>query len=158
MARGPTGRAARAAPYPWTHRSAAFPAARAGEEREAAPGRGVSFKAMEFDERRDGEIVVLVPRGVMDFERLPAFMARVEALLKGGVRFFVVDLGQVELLPSTAVGFLVRAAQQAKAAGGRVVLSSVRRRTRATLATMGVLELFPVCEDVEAATRMHQRS
>jgi anti-anti-sigma factor len=110
---------------------------------------------MRFEERREADVVVLTPEGDMDLDRLPAFAARVDALVRDGVRLLVVDLSRVDLLPSTAVGFLVRAAQRAHPAGGRVALACAHRRVRTTLATMGVLDLLPLHDDVAAARRAH---
>lgn len=106
---------------------------------------------MQFDERREGAAVVLKPHGDLDLTELPAFAARVDALVADGVRVLVVDLSEVTLLPSTAAGFLTQAARRLKGAGGKVVLAGAGRRVRGTLATMGVLQLFPVFEDAATA-------
>jgi anti-anti-sigma factor len=106
---------------------------------------------VKFGERREGAAVVLTPYGDMDATEIPAFAARVDALVGDGVRVLIVDLSEVTLLPSTAVGFLTQAARRLRAVEGRVVLAGARPRVRGTLATMGVLGLFPVYDDAATA-------
>ena len=87
-------------------------------------------------------ITVLTPEGDMDLTTLPAFEARVATLLANGARVMVWDLDAVGILPSTACGFLLQTAKRLGAVGGRMALACGHPRVRATLRTMGVLELF----------------
>lgn len=97
---------------------------------------------MAIREETIGGITVLAPDGDMDLTELPAFEARVKALLEGGARNLVWELDAVGILPSTAVGFLLHTRKRVHAAGGRMVLACGQARVLSTLRTMGVLELF----------------
>jgi anti-anti-sigma factor len=106
---------------------------------------------MRFEERRVGDAAVLTPEGGIDATEVTAFAARIDALVAAGVRTVVCDLSGLEVLPSTAAGILLQAAQRLRAVGGRLLLAGPNRRARTTLETMGVLPLFPVFPDVESA-------
>jgi anti-anti-sigma factor len=93
---------------------------------------------------RQGHVTVLVPEGDLDVAALPAWEAQVDALLAAGVRALVWDLSGVGLLPSTAAGLLLQTAARVRAAGGRMALAGAPPRVRATLGTMGVLDVFPL--------------
>lgn len=90
-----------------------------------------------------GGVAILSPDGDMDITDLPAFEARVAALLAGGTRDLIWDLAAVGILPSTACGFLLQTAKRVGAVGGRMALVG-GRRVLGTLRTMGVLEIFRV--------------
>ena len=106
---------------------------------------------MSLAEEQVGAVTVLIPRGDMDITTLPAFEARVAALIKAGTNALVWDLSQVGFLPSTAAGFLLQTAQRMRAHGGRCVLAGASQRVLGTLRTMGVLQLVPVYDDRSAA-------
>ncbi len=89
-----------------------------------------------------GAVTVLTPHGDMDLTALPAFEARVAALLAGGASSLLWDLSEVGMLPSTAAGFLLQTARRVTDAGGRMALSGGSTRVLGTLRTMGVLEVF----------------
>ena len=99
---------------------------------------------MQFCEEREGPVVVLAPNGDMDVTTLPAFETRLARLMADGVRAVLWDLGDVEMLPSTALGFLLQARRRLEAVGGCMGLARVNRIVGATLKTMGVLDVFPV--------------
>src|SRR5438445_13431494 len=104
---------------------------------------------MEFDERREGNVVVLTPRGDMDATVLKAYEARLDSFVREGVRGLVWDLSGVTLLPSTAAGFLVSGATRLKEAGGRCAVAAPTRSVRATLRTLGLEAVLPVRDSLE---------
>lgn len=106
---------------------------------------------MRIDEERHGLVVVLVPGGDMDLTTLGAFEQRVDALLDEGVRALLWDLHGVKVLPSAAIGFLIQAARRLKDRKGRMAVCRAGRLARSTLATMGVLDVFPVFDSREDA-------
>jgi anti-anti-sigma factor len=106
---------------------------------------------VKIQEETLGTTTVLTPQGDMDITALPAFEARVAALLASGTRDLVWDLGRVGFLPSTAAGFLLQTARRVRGAGGRCVLAGGSAHVLGTLRTMGVLQLFPTYADRAAA-------
>lgn len=95
--------------------------------------------------------MVLAPHGDLDLTQLARFTARVDALLAEGATVLVFDLADVSMLPSSAAGWLVRAASRLRDVGGRVLLAGPNRRAVTTLRVMGVLDLFAVHADVGSA-------
>ena len=98
---------------------------------------------MEIREDREGDVVVLTPNGDMDVTTLPLFEQRLDRLLGEGVRAVLWDLAGVGILPSTSLGFLLHARRRLESVDGKMALSGANRIVRATLKTMGVLDVFP---------------
>ena len=71
---------------------------------------------------------------------------RLDALIKEGVRGVLWDLGDVGILPSTALGFLLQSRRRLGDVGGHMALARANAFVRSTLATMGVLDVFTVFE------------
>ena len=107
---------------------------------------------MEVTETHRGDIVLLTPGTEVDVRTLPAFDARVDALLVSGARGIVFDLTSLALLPSTVAGFLVSCAARVKKAGGRFAVAA-SPRVRRTLATLGIEAVLTIRDSVEAAER-----
>ncbi len=101
------------------------------------------------EERHDG-VVVLIPSGDMDSSVLPLFEGRLASLLDEGVRAVLWDLGGVGILPSSGVGFLLQAGRRLKEVGGAMALANAGKLTRATLATLGVLDVFRLYDSRDA--------
>ena len=109
-----------------------------------------TLPGMRIDEEKSGPVVVLIPSGDMDATVLPAFESRLEALIEEGVRAVLWDLEQVKILPSIALGFLLGARRRLERVGGHMALARPSRLVRSTLGTMGVLEVFPPFDSLEA--------
>ena len=109
---------------------------------------------MDVVESRVGEVVVLTPGPEVDIRALPAFEARVDALLASGVRGLVFDLSPVVLLPSTVAGFLVSCAARLRAAGGKFAVAAPSPRVRRTLATLGVDAVLSVRDSLDLAVAL----
>jgi anti-anti-sigma factor len=108
---------------------------------------------MEIAEQVDGHVVVLTPSGDMDPTALPTFEGRLSALLEDGVRAVLWDLSRVEILSSLGVGFLLRAGMRLQRVGGSMALANAGRFAKATLRTMGVLDVFSLHDSREAGIR-----
>lgn len=108
---------------------------------------------MRIDEEREGEVVILSPKGDMDVTTLPQFETRLEALAQEGVRAVLWDLRGVGILPSTALGFLLQARRRLAEVGGHMALARANRLVRSTLETMGVVDVFPVFDQRDEALK-----
>ncbi|HXM67992.1 MAG TPA: STAS domain-containing protein [Candidatus Acidoferrum sp.] len=73
-----------------------------------------------------------------------------DSLAAGEIRF-VVDLGEVSMLDSTGIGLLVRSLTAAKQSGGTLKLLKPSKFAAQTLKMTGLLNLFEVFDDLEAA-------
>ena len=89
----------------------------------------------------------------MDSSTLPNFENRFAALLEDGARAVVWNLTNVGILPSAGVGFLLQAGRRLKAVDGRMALAAAGKLARSTLSTLGVLEVFPLFDTVDAAVK-----
>ena len=73
-----------------------------------------------------------------------------DSLAAGEIRF-VVDLGEVSMLDSSGIGLLVRYLTAAKQSGGTLKLLKPSKFAVQTLKMTGLLNLFEVFDDLEAA-------
>lgn len=64
---------------------------------------------------------------------------------------FAVDLGRVDYVSSADIGFLITLRRRADARKGKLVLFDVNPYIHDSLATMKLLPLFPVAEDLTGA-------
>lgn len=64
---------------------------------------------------------------------------------------FAVDLGGVDYMSSADFGFLITLRRRADVRKGKLVLFDVNPYVRDSLATMKLLPLFPIAEDLTAA-------
>ena len=64
---------------------------------------------------------------------------------------FAVDLGRVDYMSSADVGFLITLRRRTDARKGKLVLFDMNPYIHDSLATMKLLPLFPVAEDLTAA-------
>ena len=67
---------------------------------------------------------------------------------------FAVDLGRVDYMSSADVGFLITVRRRADVRKGKLVLFDVNSYIRDSLATMKLLPLFPMAEDLTGALLM----
>ncbi len=73
-------------------------------------------------------------------------MEEIAQLIEDGQTRLVLDLSRTTYLSCVGVGTLVHFAQQAKAAGGRLLLARVARRDAETLELVGLQDVLPVVE------------
>lgn len=108
---------------------------------------------MEIREETHGDVLVLVPTGDMDSSLLPKYEGKVQNHLDEGVRAIVWDLGQVGILPSAGVGLLIQTGRRLQASGGVMALANAGSLAKATLRTLGVLDVFHLFNDRASAIR-----
>jgi anti-sigma B factor antagonist len=89
-----------------------------------------------------GEPVVLVISGELDIATCPALRRAIGSVLEAGHADLVIDVGAVEFIDARGISVLVRAAEDAWKAGGRLVLrepSATMRRLLRLLHLNGML-------------------
>jgi anti-anti-sigma factor len=98
---------------------------------------------MRIDEKRIGPVTVLRFNGDFDARTLPRANEALDALFKE-MRFrLVFDVGDIEIVTSTAVGFFAGAARRSQNYGGKVVLC---RPSKLMLETVHILKFGSLFE------------
>ena len=106
---------------------------------------------MHFDERREGDVLVLVPRDEsLDAYSAPELRNALGARIEQGWRCIVLDLEYVRFLDSTGLGALVSAYKRV-AATGTMVLCGVDVFVLDVFRLTRMDEVFPLETSVEAA-------
>ena len=111
---------------------------------------------MRIVEHRHGNVLILAPVGDLNLETYPTLLARLDALHPLGSPGVLVDLSEVDMLGSCAIGCLMHAALRLHSGGGHVAICCLRDHTRESMAAVGLLELevFGIYETREAALEM----
>lgn len=106
-------------------------------------------------EERDG-VAVLLPHGDLDAEHVQGFQQAVDSLLRAGVQYYVIDLGDVSFLDSTGLSAIVRLYRQVRIGEGDVRLArvpgpvmTVLELTRLTQ----VFDIFPTAGEASASIK-----
>jgi anti-sigma B factor antagonist len=95
---------------------------------------------------------VLEVAGEIDVYTAPQLRERLIALVEGGSRQVVVDLGRVEFLDSTGLGVLVGALKRLRVVGGELLLVCAQERLLKIFRITGLDRVFQLFDSVESAT------
>ena len=80
---------------------------------------------MEVGERRDGDILILLPVGRIDNDTSAAFQARLLASLASAAATVLIDFSRVEYISSAGLRALMMGSRQAKAVKGRLAVAAL---------------------------------
>lgn len=80
---------------------------------------------MEVGERREGDILILLPVGRIDNDTSPAFQARLLAALASPGAAVLIDFSGVEYISSAGLRALMMGSRQAKAVKGRLGVAAL---------------------------------
>lgn len=80
---------------------------------------------MEVGERRDGDILILLPVGRIDNDTSPEFQARLLASLTTAAAAVLIDFSRVEYISSAGLRALMMGSRQAKAVKGRLAVAAL---------------------------------
>ncbi len=75
------------------------------------------------EQRLDAVVVALEVRGTLDAETLGQLAQRIDALLAGGVRWLIVDLGGAASVADAALAALVTAARELRSRKGELIVA-----------------------------------
>lgn len=112
---------------------------------------------LTLNTRSEADRTVLEVAGEVDVYTGPTLRDRISALLDGGARDLVVDLGRVDFIDSTGLGVLVGALNRARELGGSLQLICAQERVLKLLRITGLDQVFTVrasldeVDDVEGA-------
>ncbi len=107
---------------------------------------------MDVDVRRRAQVEVIRLRGQLRLgEAVDALRAAIDEAVVAGNHKFVVNLAEVPMIDSSGIGLLVKAMASAKQRGGTLKLVNPSKFAIQVLRLVGVLNLFEVFEDENAA-------
>src|SRR5215468_3127758 len=95
---------------------------------------------------------ILEVGGEIDVYTAPQLRERLIALVEGGDRRVVVDLGRVEFLDSTGLGVLVGALKRLRSVDGELSLVCAQERLLKIFRITGLDRVFTLYDTVAAAT------
>jgi anti-sigma B factor antagonist len=95
---------------------------------------------------------VLEVAGEIDVYTAPQLRERLIAVVEGGARQVIVDLGRVEFLDSTGLGVLVGSLKRLRVVGGELRLVCAQERLLKIFRITGLDRVFELYESVASAT------
>jgi stage II sporulation protein AA (anti-sigma F factor antagonist) len=99
---------------------------------------------MDITKSKEGDVGVLGPAGAIDTRGALDFEREVTEMLGQGTRFFVIQLGKVELITSSGIRVLVMLTRTLKARDGELVLCNVTGQVTTILDISGLLQHFTI--------------
>ena len=107
---------------------------------------------MDIEVRSQGQVKVIKLRGRLGLgESVDRLRATVEDLLGGGENRLVFDLGELATVDSSGIGLFSRFLTSTKQQGGSLKLVNPSKFVVQTLKLVGLLSLFEVFPDTQAA-------
>jgi len=107
---------------------------------------------VDIDVRRRSQVEVIRLRGQLRLgEAVDGLRAAIDESVQSGNSKFVVNLAEVPSIDSSGIGLLVKAMASAKQRGGTLKLVNPSKFAVQVLRLVGVLNLFEVFEDENAA-------
>ena len=107
---------------------------------------------MDIDVRRRSQVEVIRLRGQLRLgEAVDGVRAAIDEAVAGGTSKLVVNLAEVPSIDSSGIGLLVKAIASAKQRGGTLKLVNPSKFAVQVLRLVGVLNLFEIFEDENAA-------
>lgn len=107
---------------------------------------------MEIQVRTQSKVKIIKLRGRLSLgESLDQTSETLTDLLAAGELYFLLDLQDVPMIDSSAIGLVVRSLTSAKQRGGSLKLLNPSKFVVQTLKLVRVLSLFEVFEDLQVA-------
>jgi anti-sigma B factor antagonist len=106
---------------------------------------------MEMSTSHENEIPVLSISGKIIGESVPMMRREMDKLIKQSGGRLILDLGDVPLLDSSALGAIVATLTSVKKQGGNLVLASPQKAVRKVLEITRLVSIFETYEEVDKA-------
>jgi anti-anti-sigma factor len=106
---------------------------------------------MKFETRQEGEWTVVEVGGRLDTTSAAEFDRQGQALVAGGAKRIVLDLGELEYVSSAGLRSVLTTAKAAQAAGGKLAIAGMRGVTKEVFSISGFDSILPTYPDVAAA-------
>ena len=121
------------------------------------PGTGSREERLDINVRKFTDVFVVQLRGDLKIgDAVDGFRQTLEDLLNGGDSRIVVNIAQVPMIDSSGIGVLVRSLTSAKQRGGSLKLVSPSKLAMQTLKIVGLLNLFEIFDEEEAAVQSYK--
>ena len=105
---------------------------------------------MEVEERREGAITVVAPKGHLDSMTSPQLQPKLlSAVQRGGP--VVIDCAQLPYVSSAGLRVLMIAAKQGRASGARIALAGLQPTVRKVFDISGFSSLFEIHDNARDA-------
>ena len=112
---------------------------------------------MDIEIRNRGEVKLIKLTGRLTLgDSVDRLRATLDDLAGGGSNRYVVDLADITMLDSSGIGLLVRYLTNSKQHGGALKLLNPSPFAEKTLKMIGLLKLFDVFHDPDAAVASFQ--
>jgi anti-sigma B factor antagonist len=109
---------------------------------------------LEIDVRTQGEVGVIRLKGGLRLgQAVDELRATMDRVFADGALNLVINITDVPMIDSSGIGLLVRSQVHAKQRGGRVTLINPSPFAMQTLKITGVLNIFEVSNDEQAAVQ-----
>ena len=104
-------------------------------------------------EQSGGVAIVRVAETRVMYPMLGDFSDAVSALIAGGTRNILIDLGPVTYVDSATIGCLMDLYRQVTSAGGHLKLSGVQKRVETMLTMTGAQNFIQIHADEQSAVK-----
>ncbi len=95
-----------------------------------------------IETRREGDVAFVTLGGEARLELCETLRGRAGALLEGGARYLIVDVGELTFVDSASTGVLLEMRRNAVAKGGELAFVGASERFRRRLGDMGLGDQF----------------
>ena len=108
---------------------------------------------MQINWRNEGGVTVATLEGQLDAANLDGAKAEIEGRVDEGALKLCINLGALDFINSSGIGYLVAVYKRLKQEGGKLVLSEPSRVLKSTIRTLGLDRIFEVYESDEEALK-----
>lgn len=105
---------------------------------------------MDVEQRRQGSITIIVPKGHLDSLSSPELQPKLLSALESGEPV-VVDCAELAYVSSAGLRVLMMAAKKGRASGARIVLASLQPTVRKVFDISGFSSLFEIHDSATEA-------
>lgn len=112
---------------------------------------------MQFDERNEGDVVILAPRGRLTLETFGVLKSFVGACVDRGCRRLVLNLSRVPYADSIGIAEIIRVHIMLRRHGGQLKLSNVSAQVDNLLKIAGLWDVLDTYETEPAALESFSR-
>jgi anti-sigma B factor antagonist len=107
----------------------------------------------EFSFRTEGAVGILGIKGSLDAHSTPQFDKQIKGYLAKSNRI-VIDMQNVDYIATAGLGVLIASFNDAKSAGGNIIISGMSEKIRHVFETMGFTKVLTIADSVAKAVTM----
>ena len=111
-------------------------------------------KLMELKIRKNGEVYIIDVNGEMDLYNSYKLKELVMKMLEKNVKFFVINIEQVDYIDSSGIGALIQIGSTIKKMNLKLYISNVHGSVKKVIELTKLMGYFPIANSVEEALLM----